>query len=659
MAGPPAAAASVLYVDGDAHAEAPPDQCPGDGSDASPFRSLDCAFASGAVRAGTAIQLRDAATPYAGVDSADHALPSGAALDPIVIEPAPGHAPILTGPLALHGLSFWTVRDLVFDGSGGAPSSEAIRITAPGGTAVAGVTIEGVTIRAWPGRGIVLRGTSTLPLSASTIQGCRIEGAEDAGLWLEHVAAILVVSNEISELRCTAYAPFTLCDECGAGQCAPCGDCLDEPLETCGATSDHEIGGQTGVRVLGDSTGVSLERNHFHDFLEDDCGAEGTRTAAIFVTAAGARDGLVTHNLIERIAPGNPDNGYGILMYQSAPGWQIEHNVLYDIGHCGLCEGDWLFHGSRQTRWWRNTVIGTAGAGIDVRWAAELEVAGNLVVDALDVPVRVGPEGTDQLPSFDDNLYWGDGTVGRWGEQPPLDLPAWQAECSCDAGSVDADPGLPPAPPLDPTPAAQGPAIDLLDSTSPEIFHGSAPDAGALEAPLVIDARIEAGTPDRVRLGLVSEAAPPLRGYEGCVGLTVRASDEVLALDSCEVEGSELVIRLVEPAVGGTDVTLDYADGTITDSASIGGRLGAHLRPFTLVVANDAPLPSADDTAGASAADGGTAGLDDGAGDAGDGDGEGCSCRSGAPGHPLALAWLLLLARRARAGARRARAGAD
>ena len=46
---PGLAASLLLYVDADANAGAPPDQCPGDGSSESPFRSLHCAFASGSI----------------------------------------------------------------------------------------------------------------------------------------------------------------------------------------------------------------------------------------------------------------------------------------------------------------------------------------------------------------------------------------------------------------------------------------------------------------------------------------------------------------------------------------------------------------------------------------------------------------------------------
>lgn len=647
----PVAAASVLYVDADASAGVPPDECPGDGSEASPFRSIDCAFASGAIRAGTSIQLRDADIPYEGADSAGHALTSGGLSDPVVIEPAPGHAPILVGTLALDGLSHWVIRDLVFDGSGGgAPSSEAIRVSSTGGEASLGVEIEGVTIRQWPGRGIVLRGSPSLPLVGTIVRDSRIEGARDAGLWLENVAAARIANNEIAQLDCVAYSPFTLCDECGADACALCGDCLGEPLETCGATSEHEIGGQIGVRVLGESFDVELVGNYLHDFLDDDCGVEGTRTAALFITGQLAHDSTISQNLIERIAPGNPDNGYGILMYQSASGWTVERNVLTDIGHCALCEGDWLFYGSEQTRWLHNTIIGVEGSAIDIRRAAEVEVRGNLVVDAPLTPVRVWAEGVDELVDFDHNVYWGgDFAVGSWGDEVPLSLSSWQDACMCDASSASEDPGLPPPPPFDPTPAADGPAIDLVPPVDSRPFHGAAHDAGALEAPVPLDARITNGAPGVVRLRLENEFAPPLRGFEGCVGFSVEADGVPLPIDSCAVADDELQIELVDPAVGGTAVTLAYAGGSVTDSAAIGGRLGARLRPFAIDVLNDAPFPSADDTAGDS--DGsGTVGQDGGTEDAGD-EGIDCSCRSAAPRWPGALAWLLLLVGRRR-GAR-------
>ncbi|MEM9454176.1 MAG: right-handed parallel beta-helix repeat-containing protein [Myxococcota bacterium] len=654
----PLRAATVLYVDGDAHAGDPPDQCPGDGSDASPFRSIDCAFASGTIRAGTTLQLRDSEIPYAGADSAAHALPSGTEANPIVIEPAPGHAPILTGPLTLAGLRYWTLRDLVFDGSGGGtPSTEAIRITSDGIDTTLGVRIEGTTIRQWPDRGIVLRGTSSTPLTGAVVQGNRIEGARDTGLWLENVASSTIALNEVSELDCVAYSPFTLCDECGPENCALCGDCLGVPLGDCGATSEHEIGGQSGVRVLGNSFDIELINNHFHDFLDDACGVERTRTAAVFITGAGARDSRIAHNLIERIAPGNPDNGYGILMYQSAPGWLVERNVLTEIGHCALCEGDWLFYGSRQTQWLHNTVVGVTGSAIEIRWAAEAQLRGNLVADAPDAPVRVWAEGVAEAPMFDNNLYWGgDLVVGRWGDDTPLSFLEWQIVCMCDPSSAWGDPFLPATPPFDPTPAEVSLAIDLVPALDARPFHGAAHDAGALEAPLALQARIRNDSPDLVRLTLQNEFAPPLTGFEGCVGFSVETSGVSLPLDSCAVVGDELQLRLVEPASGGTLLFLTYAGGSVSDSAAIGGLLGARLRPMSLIVDNDAPLPSVDDTAGEASNSNGTTSTDpDGGSDgglSGDDEGGGCFCRgdgSAPRSAPSPLAWLLpLLARRRR-----------
>ena len=660
----PQRAATTLYVDGDAHAGDPPDQCPGDGSDASPFRSIDCAFASGTIRAGTTLQLRDSDIPYAGANSAAHALPSGTETDPIVIEPAPGHAPIITGPVTLAGLRYWTLRDLVFDGSGGGtPSTEAIRIASDGIDTTLGVRIEGVTIRQWPERGIVLQGTSSAPLAGAVIQGNRIEGARDTGLWLADVASSTIALNEISELDCVAYAPFTLCDECGPENCALCGDCLGVPLGNCGATSEHEIGGQSGVRVLGNSFDIELVNNHFHDFLDDACGVERTRTAAVFITGAEARDSRIAHNLIERIAPGNPDNGYGILMYQSAPGWLVERNVLTEIGHCALCEGDWLFYGSRQTQWLHNTVVGVTGSAIEIRWAAEAQLRGNLVADAPDAPVRVWADGVAEAPMFDNNLYWGGGgdlAVGRWGDDTPLSFLEWQIVCMCDPSSAWGDPHLPAAPPFDPTPAEVSLAIDLVPALDARPFHGAAHDAGALEAPLALQARIRNDSPDLVRLTLQNEFAPPLTGFEGCVGFSVETSDVSLPLDSCAVVGDELQLRLVEPADGGTLVTLTYAGGSVSDSAAIGGLLGARLRPMSLIVDNEAPLPSVDDTAGEASDSNGTTSTStdpDGGSDgglSGDDEGGGCFCRgdgSAPRSAPSPLAWLLpLLARRRRTG---------
>ncbi len=658
---PPSSASILLYVDGDANAGAPPDECPGDGSDASPFRSLSCAFASGSIAVDTAILLRDSDVPYEGVDSRDHTMPSGAFTAEISIEPAPGHAPIMAGPIVLAGLDSWTIRNLVFDGSAGAPPGEAIRIEGAGMNVTDRVTIEGVSILNWPGRGIVLRGVGSSFVQQADIIGNRIENAQDVGIWVENAISTTIRDNEITQLECVAVS-FSVCDECGMDQCAECGDCLDAPMEECTASTSYDRGHQSGVRVLGESRFTTIEDNYIHDFLDDDCGVEGTRTAGLFITGAQAEEGTIERNLIERIAPGNPDNGFGILMFQGASQWQVQRNVLSEIGRCALCEGDDLFYGSRDTVWSNNTVADVTGAGIDVRWAHNVQFRGNLVTETQNGAVRVWEEGIAEAPAFDYNLYWNAaGTVlAFWGELIVLTLENWQMSCECDVGAAWDDPMLPVGPPVDFTPGFEGPAIDLMPG-DPMVdpYNGDAFDAGALEAPVPVEARIETGNAKTIVVFLDNNVHLGPSGPLSCAGLSVQAGGIPRPLVECTATPDALLLNLAETIPGDPAIAVTYTGGQITTGATIGGRIGASLPPFEIGVTNESPIPEDDtdgdptdgfdSTAGSEFTDGGFDDAFEGSFDGGFNDFGGCGCRSSpSPLGSMGLAWLLLLARRRR-----------
>src|SRR5687768_2091727 len=91
--------AAPWYVDGDA-------QCPGDGSDAAPFCTLQGAFDNDALAAGDEILVRTAAAPYEGARIGGTDAPasiSGTTDEPIVLQPDAGHSPVLTGGIELYG----------------------------------------------------------------------------------------------------------------------------------------------------------------------------------------------------------------------------------------------------------------------------------------------------------------------------------------------------------------------------------------------------------------------------------------------------------------------------------------------------------------------------------------------------------------------------
>ena len=407
---------TVIVVDGDVSS----DGCPGSGTADDPYGSLDCAFASGQVVANACIQLRDSATPYSGGTAAG--LPAG-----VILESAPGHAAIITGSLTVSGVDGWTVRNLVFDGSGGPPESDAITLSNG-----ASLTVEDVTILDYLARGIYAEGVQQL-----AIRRVRIERAFGHAIYVSGGSDIIIEDSKISEMLCEQVT-FGLCRDCGPDACVGCGDCLDVTDEPeCLDLGDATVGSQIGIRIH-DSENTEIRRMWIHDFGGMGCADEATNSAAIFVTRPGSGTGRIHHNLIERIAPdGGPrEVGHGLLMFQEAAGWRIDHNVVVDPGMCGLCEGNWIFHGADAAIWEHNTVIG-GRYGIDVIRGKDGQFHNNIVTS----PVRVRAEGLDAPPTFENNLY-GEDFAGTWGTDEDRGLSAWRSLCDCDAASAAADPVL-------------------------------------------------------------------------------------------------------------------------------------------------------------------------------------------------------------------------
>lgn len=639
---PTAHAADLLYVDGDASA------CDASGSADDPFSTLDCALASGAIEPGTRILVRDAATPYAGGSTAGLGLPSGTADAPIVIEPDVGAAPIFAGAVVIEGVDHWTLRGLVLDGAlGGSADAVVVR----GGR---GLVVEQLRILDWPDRAIVVGGSGST--QDVVLRGNVIARPLGHAMWILDVEGVVVEGNDISDIACETVA-FTICTECGPAACFGCGDCLGAVEPECTATASYELGARIGIRVLGDATDVELVRNVLHDFADEGCGADWTRAAAIYVTDTGAVGGRIHHNEIARIAPGA--SGEGIVMFQSAPDWVIERNIVHDVGACALCEGDFVYFGGVRTRWVHNTVVG-AEVGIDVKGAEDLELVANLVSDA-EVGVRIGPDAIAGERTFSSNVYDVQ-TVGMLGDDA-YDLPGWQGACDCDGGARVGAPGFDGGDDFTPAPGSAAEDLDAAGAAGP--FHGQGPDAGALEAPRALAAAIEVGRPDVIAVDLENRVAPPLSGVAVCAGMVAEIAGQAVTPVSCEAVGDErLHVMLPAPVDGGAEVVLRYEGTAVVDGSRIGGRIGARLAPVQLAVDNAAPPSGATPgttTGGTAEGDDGGPGADppDDGGDGGSGAGaDGCGCRQsrdrrGGPTWPL-LAIAIFGARlRAHASTRR------
>jgi hypothetical protein len=517
------------------------------------------------------------------------------------------------------------VRGLVFDESAGHEGGDAITLN--GG---AGIVIEQVAIVNWGARGIALFGTD-----GAIVRDNRVHGVLGHALWVQDAAGTIVEGNDVADVQCETFA-FDLCVDCGPDSCFACGDCLEVAVEDCVALASFEVGGQIGVRVLGTSTDTDIGHNWFHDFAGTGCGADGTNAAALFITRADARGGRIHHNLLEKIAPDGAANdvGHPILMFQGAARWTIDRNVVVNPGACGLCEGNHLFHGGIESSWEHNTVIG-GRHGIDVRSGPNATFVGNLVTQSTDAPVRVQAEALAAAPSFDHNLYYdGDAAavVGTWGDAAQLDLADWRDACDCDAASASADPRLAPG---SQTPAGDGPAVDLgLDRGAP--FHGSAPDAGALEAPRLVTATVPANAPATIVIELENAVAPPL-APGSCAALEIVVDEIRVNPIACTATAdTQILVELAAPIVADQIVHVRTEASTVRDSSRIGNRIDAHLADADLTAVNEAPPgePAPDTDSGET--------TPPSSGDAG------CSCRTHGRGGSLwwpLLAWLIAVRR--------------
>ena len=451
-------------------------------------------------------------------------------------------------------------------------------------------------------------------------------------MWVYSVDAATIVDNDVGEVACLADQ-FSICQGCGADACWQCGDCLDvAPADCPGPVGTYDAGSLIGLRVLGNSSAVEVAGNRFHDFFDLGCGVDFVRAAAIYATRTASNAGHIHHNLIERIAsdPPMPGVGHGILLMQGAEGWSINHNLVVEPGHCGLCEGDFLYYGGTDNVWSQNTVLGGT-IGIGLEWAAGSQARGNLVAGASDVAVSVLTQGTG-VPTLDHNIYWpvDSDAIGRWDDGDVLGLDEWRTACGCDAAAAVGDPGVVvDADAPQPTPAPDSIAIDAVPPGR-EPYNGMAADAGALEAPQVLSATVAADRDDTIEIAFDETVAPPLRGWQACAGVEVVEDAVVRAPMRCELRSDDTIAVVLDATVVGDVVEVRYDGDALSDSAMIGGIVDARVPAFVLPV--DGAAPGAVETGtgtgtGTSATTSGTTGGDGtGTGQPSGAGGSGCAC---------------------------------
>lgn len=627
--------AMPLYIDGD-------ERCPGQGTDAAPYCSLQAAIDAG-VGPGDELLVRDAAAPYTdddGMVDADGL--DGTADAPIVVRPDDGHAPVLSLGISLDNSSHWTLRGLTFIGEG---RERAVSVGA-WGQSVQGVRIEDNVFLEWGGDfsdTATVTGTVLLagdnPLDAIVIRGNRFEGGRGRAIYVDGAEEARVEDNVITGLACQRVS------------FGPDADII----------FGIQLRGGRGSRIAG---------NRISNFDGATCpGAEPDDPIRVIgIVVIGEDDAEIAGNWVEGIGGDADVTGMGIAIAQGSDRADVHHNVVVDAVHCGLCD-DVAFSAEGVGTVFRNNTVVGGEIGISARRPDDFTARENIVAGASVSPVRLSTLWDGQMLSwvFERNLYAD--TDARWvvidaSGEGDHDFEGWQQACGCDAEGAQIDPQL-PMQPEDYTPGAASPAVDFGDPVSRAEFLGAAPDAGAFEAPQVTAAEIRDSAPDSVLVSYESLSA--LQVDPGCAGFTVTVDDEVAGLVSCaRVGDGVLEILLAESVLAGQTVALEYQGPWVRDSARIGGLLDAVLQPLSIAVTNgstntgasttgDGSTTGADGSTSTGGAEPGTEGSTSVSGaQGGFPAADGCTCTSGGAG---GAGWWMLGLLGLRSGTRRRRPG--
>ncbi len=583
--------AAPVYIDGDAEV------CPGEGTDAAPYCSLRDAVAQHTFEAGDELLLRDAAQPYDD-ELVEIFFRSGTAELPLVLAADAGHSPLIRHPVRFFGSSHWVVRDLTFDGSE-STNLRAVEFAA-GNNMVTNVRIENLDVRDWGGGNVDGSAGAAAAIAVNAgdegdftnvvIRGNRITNGKGGGISSNRVDEVLIEDNTIDGLVC--------------------------------APGIYEADAAVVGLYFGGGRDASIRFNTIRSLDGSDC-ADGTARVA-GVLLQGSDDTEIGQNWISDVGMGAGNGGMGLLTAQGSDDPWAHHNVIVDAEECGLCDDFTYSAGGVRTLFEHNTVVG-GQTGVALYYPRDLIFRDNLITGASDFAVRmfrtpINPEDTTVLSwTLERNLYDAESGLFRLEHINDFDLAGWQDACNCDEASVDApaDLGLRAE---DFTPSVSSPAIDLGDEAAREPFNGSAPDAGALEAPEIISATVRELEPDQILLVFGPGGTPPIRFDVGCSGFSVAVDGEPASPVGCESTGGAITIRLGDDVLAGQAVTLSYEGPWVRDSSGLGGVLDAVLQPQEIAVANESTM------LGGAESSSGTGGSDE------SGSGSGSISTTGDPG---------------------------
>jgi hypothetical protein len=427
-----AAHIAVVYVNKD-------NRCPGAGTSINPYCSIQTALK--VALPGFDIRIRKASTPY---NESDSAITSGTATYPIVLEADdPSNPPILSGSSAqitLNAVNYWTVQNLVFDGTGVSVPATALQLrgaswTAPSDTV--GNKVLNSTFKNWgagntPGggyfqfSGVVIQGgwAPTSPfsstISGTVVQGNTFDGIVGIGLSVTSAKNTVVQNNEFKNLACSTQ-------NAGNGSTAVVTDGV------------HEISGTAGW-----VSNTLYSHNTFHDF-QAPRSCPFTRSAGGYTEMAAvhcdvySNNGILNSNTISNLDPTNAGSeAIALFVEAGCHGWTVKNNIVHDVGwSAGRNQPNST---GAVNQWFNNTFYNIGVFGLELRAGSDVTVENNIIDNA----------GVSQLyvngvhsSSGDYNLYWdlaGGNKVGQLNGGGTLNFSSWKAACNCDSHSINANP---------------------------------------------------------------------------------------------------------------------------------------------------------------------------------------------------------------------------
>lgn len=459
--------AVIRYVDKDV--------CPttGSGTTGDPYCSIQSAF--DAVNPGDIVRIRNSATPYDGEFTLNRSGSPGAGNE-IIVESDPGHTPILRNSngsgcadctaIYIRGMSYITVQNLTFDGTGVNHTRHAIHMDyngAPGvvnGNKVLNNTFQnishsdGFTVSHQRGalfvNGGYCGGTLPCPMRIQniTVQGNTFTNIQQAAMLIHHLHNSLFENNTIVGISC-GY--------------------------------DNGATNSVGIRLAdgyfrvhaGSGSGLIFRGNTIRDWpAQTTCGMTpaGYGTAAGIWCDVGTMDSTFEGNLVYNIHQadvGPPSRAsQGIFIEAGCQNWTMKNNIVYNIG---VTAGRQRLEDDTYVAAWLNNTFYNVGNNNMQIADGVATIENNIFYNAGDYNLHFNTASSGKH-TINYNLYWdnaGGNKVGVWGGGL-LNFANWKTACGCDANGINANPQFVASP------ALPDPTYFKLQLTSPAATSGLA-----------------------------------------------------------------------------------------------------------------------------------------------------------------------------------------